>query len=84
MNTEAKGKTREREKEPAYINFIESDDLDEQVIFAGGRKKTLKLEENDHLLDDTHFSPNQLHQLFLKPRFMVIYCILLMYSCYKN
>ncbi|CAG8645425.1 5301_t:CDS:2, partial [Funneliformis mosseae] len=61
------GETRDRKKkEPDSINFIESEDIDERIIFASGRIP------HGHLLpDDMHFSSKQFLQLFLKPQFML-------------
>ncbi|CAG8625655.1 1521_t:CDS:10 [Funneliformis mosseae] len=72
------GETRERKKkEPDYIDFIGSEDMDERVLFApGGNEinapKFAEEVSHGHLLpDDMHFSSKQFNHLFLKPKFML-------------
>ncbi|CAG8545208.1 17109_t:CDS:2 [Funneliformis caledonium] len=81
---EIEGETKEKKKkEPGFINFIESEDVDERIIFASGRNtiNAPKLAEevpHGHLLpDDMHFSSKQLLQLFLKPEFMKLISIII-------
>lgn len=73
------GETREKKKkEPVSINFIDSEDLDEQIIFSSGGSiinapKLAERVSHGHLLpEDMHYSSKKLLKLFLKPKFMVI------------
>jgi len=64
---------------------MESEDLDERIIFSSGGSiinapKLAEKVSHGHLLpDDMHFSSKQLLQLFLKPQFMVIINYLFMF-----
>ena len=84
-----KGHTETREKkkkESVYINFIDSEDWDERMIFSPGGSKinAPKLAEkvsHGHLLpDDMHFSSKKLLRLFFKPQFMVIINLIVCFS----
>ncbi|CAG8511837.1 12144_t:CDS:10 [Rhizophagus irregularis] len=76
--TEMEGGTREKKKkEPVSINFIDSEDLDERIIFSSGGSiinapKLAERVSHSHLLpEDMHFSSKNLLNLFLKPQFML-------------
>ncbi|PKY42521.1 barren [Rhizophagus irregularis] len=76
--TEMEGGTREKKKkEPFSINFIDSEDLDERIIFSSGGSiinapKLAERVSHSHLLpEDMHFSSKNLLNLFLKPQFML-------------
>ncbi|KAG9296032.1 hypothetical protein G9A89_011884 [Geosiphon pyriformis] len=67
---------KKKEKPPFSVNFLESEDVDENLLFLRGGSiinlpKSCENVAHKHLLpDDMHFSSRKLLQLFLKPRFM--------------
>ncbi|GET00596.1 condensin complex component cnd2 [Rhizophagus clarus] len=76
--TETTGEIKEKKKkDPAFIDFINSEDLDERSIFSSGGStindpSLAESVSHRHLLpDDMHFSSKQFLQLFLKPQFML-------------
>ncbi|KAI8145640.1 condensin complex subunit 2/barren [Fennellomyces sp. T-0311] len=73
------GEKPRKQKQAFQINFLEGDDVDEDVLFATDKRTKVSMssvqeaaaEDDLHLLpNDMHFSSKQLLKLFLKPAAM--------------